>query len=436
MRAAPRRYRLPPLPAGIEAARAAGADTALAFAIEAARLGQDGAGLRELFTASLARAIEAALSPTDGDAAFQALVLRAQHPHVEEHVRLSKQLHADRRALRTLVDAFAHPGKLGALDAPLRDPLASLHALARAGAWTELQGEARALRDNPAAAPVREALDALLAHPALARLERNAVLLAHDAVQRYLLLCGQRGPLAGSAQAAAHGRAAARVGANAEHATLEALRRIALLLDALPGAGRHRAVRGLPTPAGFPGAIDKAKDEWDAALLVEHADGARVLLVAEVKASPAAATPDYLRLQRGLQRLALAEPGRSYPFASGDGEVRLAGASLRALQPAGRALPPHVIYCSTSPPEVQPQLLSAASRAVLLAERESIAYARAVAEGQCPGAEALAPVWAALRREPRLRSALHQDETSRAAREAMLHPDDLLAAVVETLGRR
>jgi hypothetical protein len=38
-------------------------------------------------------------------------------------------------------------------------------------------------------------------------------------------------------------------------------------------------------------------------------------------------------------------------------------------------------------------------------------------------------VWEDLATAPRLRSALHQYDTARAVREAMVHPRDLLAAV-------
>ena len=41
------------------------------------------------------------------------------------------------------------------------------------------------------------------------------------------------------------------------------------------------------------------------------------------------------------------------------------------------------------------------------------------------GADLLAPLWEALPRSPQLRSVLEQDEIARAARDAMLHPDDL-----------
>ena len=80
LRATRRRYRLPLLPADIEAARTGRADEALAFAIETARLGHGDGGppadeARDLFTASLAALIAAALVPQAGDPSFQALVL-------------------------------------------------------------------------------------------------------------------------------------------------------------------------------------------------------------------------------------------------------------------------------------------------------------------------------------------------------------------------
>ncbi|RYG20931.1 MAG: DUF2207 domain-containing protein, partial [Burkholderiales bacterium] len=62
----------------------------------------------------------------------------------------------------------------------------------------------------------------------------------------------------------------------------------------------HRVVRSLRTPRGFPGAVGKAKDEWDAAIVREQGGDADIVLLAEVKAAPAAATPDFTRLARGL----------------------------------------------------------------------------------------------------------------------------------------
>ncbi len=122
-----------------------------------------------------------------------------------------------------------------------------------------------------------------------------------------------------------------------------------------------------------------------------------------------------------------------YSLPSRDGTERIAGISLRALQPHGRVLPPHVIYCCSAPPEQAVQVLSAASKSVLAAEGVSLAFAQRLARGEAPADDELEPVWHALLSAPRLRATLHQDETARSVREAMLHPQDLLAAVRCTL---
>ena len=439
LRAAPRRYRLPALPDGIEAASASNPETALAFAIDGIRHAKHHRsppppGLRDLFTRSLAALIRAALAGQGGDPAFQALVLRTRDAEVDEYVRLARQAPGDRRAVRSATDSFAHPGKLRAMAAgPLRDALARVHDAAAASEWAVLAGELRPLAAQPGASEqVLAASGALLADPALARLQRLDSLRQSEAVQRYLVLCGQRGPVAGSDAAAAQGRASARTGEAGEQLTVQAFIDIATLLErgGCAPCGFH-VVRGLRPPRGFPGEADKAKEEWDAAIVRNDGAGgaADILLLAEVKASPAAATPDFPRLHRGLQRLAQASADRHYVFASADGDVHVSGESLRRLQPQGRALPAHVIYCCPGPPETQPPLLGAASKAVLLAEPASLAFAGELALGANPHEATLVPVWEALATAPRLRSALHQDETSRAVREAMLHPDDLLAAV-------
>jgi hypothetical protein len=80
-------------------------------------------------------------------------------------------------------------------------------------------------------------------------------------------------------------------------------------------------------------------------------------------------------------------------------------------------------------------VLSAASKSVLLTEPASLAFARRWAAGEAPSHEELSPVWEALAGAPRLRAALHQWETTRAVREAMLHPQDLLAALRKEMGK-
>jgi hypothetical protein len=150
LRAAPRRYRLPPLPPDVAAARDAGVETALAFTIEAARLGLErgtppAAAVRDLFTASLAGFVRAAMAPHGGDASFQALVLQAHDPEVHEFVQLSASASGDRRTLRSMADTIAHPGKTRTLAAgPARTALERLHALVDAGRWVALRDAVQA----------------------------------------------------------------------------------------------------------------------------------------------------------------------------------------------------------------------------------------------------------------------------------------------------
>lgn len=406
--AARRRYRMPPLPDTAAHAVAAGTATAVAWAIEQARAGGDAA---DVFTASLAQLVAAMLAPATGDPAFQAAVLRAGEPSVDEAARLDASRVADARAVRTAADAVAHPGKLrGMAPGAARDALAHFHAMAMEGAWADVRAAAESA-----------GVDALRSHPALARLQRAGALEETDTVRRYRALLALAGPPAGSSDAAAQGRASARAGDDAERAAMAAFETLAARLGGL------RAVRGLRVPAGFPGAALGGKDEWDLALLRGDPGGADVVLVAEVKATPSAATRDLPKLLRGLQRLAQADAQTAYAFASDQGSVVLAGRSLRGLAPTP-ALPLHVIYCSTAQPN-EPGPLSPESRAQLLAEPASIAFAQALIAGGAPRAAALVPVWEAMHASPHLRAVLHQFPTAVAVREAMLHPDDLLSAL-------
>jgi hypothetical protein len=435
LRAAPRRHAMPPLPAGVEAAAAAGTEVALAFAIEAARLGKENGTaappeVRDLFTSALADLVRTALTPNGGDPAFQALLLRGSDAQVREHVQLAAQAASDQREVRSTVDAIAHPGKLRALaPGPLRTALERLHALAAAQAWS-------ALRDAVSAWPQGDSLHATLSRlrsgDALARLVRADELLQSAAVQHYLALCRRQGPLAGSDAAAARGRASARLGEQAEAATVQAFEGIARLLDDGAGGAPHRVVQGLRIPRGFPGTTGQGKEEWDVALL-RGAPPAELVLLAEVKAAPAAATPDFPRLLRGLHRLAHADPAGSHVFPTASGEVCILGASLQRLRPAGQALPPHAIYCCTAPAETTPAFLSAASKAVLLAEPASLQFARRISAGHAAVHAELAPAWQALTTAARLRSALHQYQAAQTVRAAMLQPHDLLAELARQL---
>lgn len=426
LRATPRRHRLPALPPSADAARSAGPEVALAFALEAARREPHEAdALTSLFTEALAVLVRTALQQ---DVDFQAQVLRAGDPQVRRFVALAQGEAADRRTVRAVVDAFAHPGKLRALpDAALRDALLRLHAASTQEDWDTLDGLAQGFAAKEGMP--HEALATLRDGTALDRLRQLSALRGTPAVQAYLALLARRGPLAGSADAARHGQAAAQSGRAAEAGTLQVFEAMATFLQQATGE-RVRAAGSLRPPPGFPGATDRAKDEWDAALVTGAEPGpAGILLLAEVKASPAAATQDLPRLLRGLQRLARADPGHAYAFTSDRGAVPLSGAALRAVRPEGDGLPAHVFYACPSPPEARPALLGAPARALLLAQEPSLAFALRLRAGARVEPATLAPLWHAITRGGRLPAVLHQDQTARRAREAIVHPGELLEAL-------
>ncbi|HEX6362951.1 MAG TPA: hypothetical protein VFZ93_08345, partial [Albitalea sp.] len=131
LRAAPRRYRLRPMPADAESARADGAPTAVAFALEAARVSQArgvplAPGVEQTFLDGLAELIRSAMR---GDPAYRAMVLRRHDPEVDAYARSVEAAARDGRSVRASVDALAHPGKLRRRGAdPAVEPLAALHA--------------------------------------------------------------------------------------------------------------------------------------------------------------------------------------------------------------------------------------------------------------------------------------------------------------------
>ncbi|AKJ27377.1 hypothetical protein AAW51_0686 [Caldimonas brevitalea] len=440
LRAAPRRYRLPPMPADAQAAQAQGPASAIAYALDALhRARQQGRppcpDLQALFTGALAALVQATMSPQQGDFTYQALVWRRQHQEVDTHVALVERSADDERSVRSTVDAVAHPGKLkrSAGDAS-RERLATLHAKAAAGDWTGLRQAIEAALAEPLdeTQPLAATLHRLLANPALERLERGAALRREPSVQRYRALRERAGADAGSAVATARGQRAARQGNLSEAEAAQALVQIVDRLNqAVEGPPVFRLVRSLRTP-GTLGETHRAKAEWDAAIVRELTEtaAAEIVLLVEVKTSPAAASADWPRLRRGLESLAQARPGDLYDFPSPSGLVRVTGDSLRRLQAPGQhAVAPQVIYCCMAEQETHPSILSAQSKALLLAEPESLGYAGRVARGESPALEELAAVWEAVQASPRLRGMQLQYETAQAAREAMLHPADLLAAV-------
>jgi hypothetical protein len=433
IRRAPRRYRMPALPVEIGEALARGPACALAFAIERARESlrrgvEPDARLRQLFTAALVQSIRRALRPTDGDRAFQALLLRTRAAEVGDYLRLSGTARHDRRDVRAAIDALAHPGKLHSMPrGVVRDALSALHALASRSDWAALPRAIDELLQMKTSAPAHAALKALLGHQGLARLRRHAALARTDAVQQYQALCAQRGHAA-----IMHGDVAMDRGAATEVRTLRAFQNIAELLSRADRArSNYRAVGGLLVPKAFPGIATSAKGEWDAALVRRSAtgDADELRLLAEAKASPEAAAPDLGPMLRGLRRLARAQAGGTHVFPSRCGAVSITGDSLRRLRPCMPRLPPEVIYCCDAPAEVRPPWLGAASRAALLAEPVCLEFARHLVEGNAPCEDDLRPAWIELLNAQRLRPVLHQWDTACTVRDAMLHPDDLVASV-------
>lgn len=449
VRTAPRRYRMPPLPASGGAAWAISPEAALAFALEAVRVAQEGGarpspGAGRLFARALAALIRESLDAQHGDAAFQALVLQAHDADVESHARLASREAADRRAVRAATDAFAHPGKLRGRPPAQRDALASIHRLAAEDRWTALRQAAERMLAAHAHEDVEpgRALRALLAHPGLERLERGAALQGVESVRRYRALLERRGTAGAAAE---QDRTTARAGDLAEARTVQAFGRIADGLNVAAGAPRYRVVRGLRNPRELP-APPRGKAEWDAAIVsaapeAGEADrgASELVLLAEVKAAPLAAAEDLPRLVRGLQALAGADAGAAYAFgcATGADPVRIMGASLRRLRPQGLGPPPGVVYACAADTEAPPRWLGAAAKGRLLADPASLAHAERLLRGGTPGPDELLPSWDTLEQAPRWRAVVQQYEAARLAREAMLHPADLERAVQRVLeGRR
>ncbi|WP_431257846.1 3-deoxy-D-arabino-heptulosonate 7-phosphate synthase [Roseateles chitinivorans] len=469
LRRTPRRYRAPALPATWEEARAAGTATALAAAIEQARTALASGNApaddaRTLFVDALARLIGHAMRPLtaqgkegdgDGDAggdnneggpapagggdpAFQAMVLRHRSPVVREYASLSAHAERDRRAVRTAVNALAHPKKTQRRAAgPTRDALLALHAAAGAGDWARVSDVLVPLHDGAdthAEPSLHRGLARLIDEPALTRLRRLDALSPDVLVARYRALWERRGPIAGSEQAAARGAGAQQRGDAVEVLAVQALDGLVDRMNAAAGETRYRIVASLRIPPSFPGDAQRAKSEWDVALLKRSdADGDWDLcLLVEAKASPDAATTDLPKLLRGLRLLAQADIDTTYAFTSTDGEVRLRGASLSALPTEEGDLARAVLYCCDGLEDRTPRLLSAASRMQLLCAEASLDFAAALEDGASADPSRLIPVWRLLLEAPAFTSVLRQYETLRAVRELMVHPGDLQAAVVTT----
>ncbi|MEI2415130.1 3-deoxy-D-arabino-heptulosonate 7-phosphate synthase [Orrella sp. JC864] len=437
---AARRYRLPAMPACAMRAQADDPATALALAIEQARLAvtqaqSPDAALARQFTDALARLIRDAMRPGSGDPALQAMVLRHHAPPVREYAGLAARAAQDLRRVLGTVHAIAHPARLRRHGAdPLCGALARLHESASRHAWAELADTASALLRTPQAAaqaPLARSLTRLLAGPELQHLLRMDSLGQHEQVRQYRQLWARHGPAPGSAGATARGTAGQRRGAAVEALAEQALETLAMRLDQAGGGAIHRVVTSLRVPAALAGRAKRAKTEWDAVVL-RQAPGSQpawdVCLVLEAKASVDAATTDFPRLLRGLALLALARPDQVYPFAARQGTVPLRGASLAALPTQAHALAGTVLYCCDAPADSTPRLLGAASRMQLLSAPASLDYASTLAQGQPADPALLEPVWRDLLASPRWHAVLWQYPTLRQVRELMVHAADLQAA--------
>lgn len=442
--------------------------TMLAVAIDRARAAQaqgdaPDTAQQHLFVQALSRLIRDAMRAERGDPAFQAMVLRHRVAHVREYASLSAHADSDRRRVRSIVDAVAHPGK-GRATAPLPAPLTRLHEFASSASWTALAAAARQLTlatDTVPDARLQRGLGRLLDNPALQRLQRLEALASDDLVRQHRALLDRNGPRAGSAAAVEQGRTTQQRGAAVEASAAQALHMLARRLNAAQAADAYRVVTSMCVPASIPGSADRAKTEWDAVLLrraapiarmpgpvAQTADGCGtasaagnadagaewdVCLLVEAKASIDAAATDFPRLLRGLRLLAGADANTLYPFTTQQGVVCLRGASLRTLDADTDAdaddIGTPVLYCCDVPADAAPRLLSAASRMQLLSAPASLEYASRLARNQPVDALQLAPVWQALLSSPRWHAVLHQYQTLRRARALMVHVADLAAAI-------
>lgn len=476
--------------------------TRLAVAIDQARQAlaradTPPASVKQCFIDALAQLIHEAMRPDQGDPAIQAMVLRHQAPQVREYASLSAGAEADRRDVVAAVNAIAHPAKLERMPAgALRTVLARLQAAASAASWAalaaavaqleSLRGTAsdpgKDLADGPANAPdntaandpdnasanapdnasanapasdpatdpttdpandtaLARSLSRLRDGAALERLQRLDELALDPWVRRYQALWNRNGPRSGSPGAVAQGVAAQQRGAAVEARASQALQALADRLNAGPdGNAAYRVVTSMRVPPALPGDADRAKSEWDAALLrrvdtpnVPNAPAAPpaawdVCLLVEAKASVDAASTDFARLLRGLARLAQAESGMTYPFHTHQGPVPIRGASLAALPTGDTDLSGAVLYCSDAPADPAPRLLNAACRMQLLSAPASVAYASELAQGRPADTRGLQAVWQSLLTSPQWAGVLNQYPQLYLVRELMVHADDLLAA--------
>lgn len=443
LRVVDRRYRLPVLATTFPDISNASPSTALAIAIEKARVALacgdvPEAALKDVLIESLAQMIHDAMRPEYGDPAFQAMVLRHGAIQVREYASLLAHADQDRREILAAVNAIAHPAKQQRIPpGQQREALAQLHASASSASWAELPAIAQRLLAMPQIADhasFERGLTRLLDGPALGHLQRLDALASDDLVRRYQSLWDKNGPRSGSAAAAAQGSASQQRGGAVEALATQALEALAERLNKAEGAvASYRVVTSMRVPASIPGNSARAKTEWDVVLL-RQAQGFNetpvwdICLFVEAKASVEAATTDLPRLLRGLRLLAHAEDGVVYSFKTQQGMVSLRSASLRALTTDEADLARTVLYCCDAPAEATPRLLSAASRMQLLSAQACLEFASVLEEKQSADAQALEPVWQQLLEAPQWGAVLNQFQMLRQVRELMVHVEDLLVA--------
>lgn len=448
----PRRYRLPELANGGDAALMARPDgnrfsVQLAVILEQARQALAAGAtppneLAQAFVQAMAEMIQEAAQATSGDPVFQAMVLERQEPLVREFSALSSQFQQDKRRVQGLINAIAHPEKLQRHPpGPLNDALSQLGDAGAAAQWSRLPAllqEALSAPDTRNDSNMADTLTQIREAPALQRLIRLDILREDRAVKQYLALREQFGPSANSAAAARQGAEGRKRGMGVETLAAQALEVLAQQLDGKgDGSTSYRVVTAMYVPASLSAGHHGAKTEWDVVLLKQASDSDSaaptfdMCLLLEAKASPDSVGGDLPRLLRGLQLLAAADPEDVYIFRAREGSFPLRGASLSQLPTQPDRLAGSVLYCSDAPAEPHPRLLSAASRMKLLSAPQSLGFAAALVEGRRPDLQSLELLWQQVLSEPEWNSVLSQTLAMEEARKLMVHTDDLLAGAYQ-----
>ena len=203
----------------------------------------------------------------------------------------------------------------------------------------------------------------------------------------------RKGPRSGSEEANAQGLLARQRGVAVE--ILAARAQLARHLDqASPSESRHgdaspgyRVVTSLRVPSALAANADRAKTEWDAVLL-RAPTTTRARRRFGMSACSSRPRPPWTPPRptcRACCAACACCPGRTghvYSCATQQGQVRLRGASLRALPQEMENLADAVLYCCDAPDETWTPALNAASRMQLLSAPPSLAYAALLAAGE------------------------------------------------------